>query len=53
MKDDKKNKKYVLNTAQNLYDGRELVINDFDSRLFSLKSILETGLKMLTPKQMP
>ena len=52
-KDGKKNEKYVLNTAQNLYDGRELVINDFNSRLFSLKSIIETGLKILTPKQMP
>ena len=51
-KDDTKNKKYVLNTAQNLHDGRELVINAFNSSLFSLKSIIETGLKILTPKQM-
>ena len=41
-KDDKKNI-YILNTAQNLYGGREL---------FPLKSTTGTGLKILTPKQM-
>ena len=33
-RDDKKNKKNVLNTVKNLYDGRELVINAFKSGLF-------------------
>ena len=41
-KDDKKNI-YILNTAQNLYGGREL---------FPLKSTTGTGLKILTPKKM-
>ena len=41
-KDDKKNI-YILNTAQNLYDDREL---------FPLKSTTGTGLKILTPKKM-
>ena len=51
-KDDKKNKENVFNTAKNLYEGRELVTNDFKSRLFLLKSTAGTGLKILTPKQM-
>ena len=52
-KDDKKNKKKnVINSTQNLYHGRELVINAFKSGLFSLKSTRRTGLKVLTPKQM-
>ena len=50
-KDDKKNKKYILNSAENLYYGRELVINGFKSGLFPLKSTTGTGLKILTPKQ--
>ena len=41
-KDDEKNI-CILNTAQNLYGGREL---------FSLKSTTGTGLRILTPKQM-
>ena len=48
----KKNKENVFNTAKNLYEGRELVINDFTSRLFPLKSTTGTGLKILTPKQL-
>ena len=51
-KDDKKNKRNVFNTAKNLYEGRELVINAFKSRLFQLKSTTGTGLKVLIPKQM-
>ena len=51
-KDDKKNKKNILNSAQNLYYGRELVINAFKSGLFPLKSTTGTGLKVLTPKKM-
>ena len=48
----KQTKKNTLNSAQNLYYGRELVINAFKSGLFSLKSTTGTGLKALTPKQM-
>ena len=47
-----KNKIKVLNTAKNLYEGSELVINDFKSGLFPLKWTTGTGLKILTPKQM-
>ena len=50
-KDHEKNKKKnVRNSAQNLYNGRELVINAFKSGLFSLKSTAGTGLKVLTAK---
>ena len=45
-------KKNVLNTAKNLYDGRELVIHAFKSGLFLLKSTTGTELKMLTPEQL-
>ena len=48
----KKNKKNILNSAQNLYYGRQLVINAFKSGLFPLKSTTGTGLKILTPKQL-
>ena len=51
-KDDRKNKKNILNSAKNLYHGRELVINAFKSRLFPLKLTAGTELKVLTPKQM-
>ena len=47
----KAKKKNVLNTAKNLYDGRELTINAFKRGLFPIKSIAGTGLKILTPKQ--
>ena len=50
-KDHEKNKnKNIRNSAQNLYNGRELVINAFKSGLFSLKSTTGTGLKVLTAK---
>ena len=48
----KKNKRNVLNTSENLYEGRQLVINAFKSELFPLKSTTGTGLKILTPKQL-
>ena len=48
----KKTKKNILNSAQNLYYGRELVIDSFKSGLFPLKSTTGTRLKVLTPKQM-
>ena len=51
-KDDKKKQKNILNSAQNLYYGRELVIDSFKSGLFPLKSTTGTRLKVLTPKQM-
>ena len=47
-----KKTKNVLNTAKNLYDGRELVVNAFKSGLFLLKLTAGTGLKILTPKQL-
>ena len=50
-KDDKKYI-YILNSAHNLYYGRELVINTFKSGLFPLKPTTGTGVKVLTPKQM-
>ena len=48
----KKNKKNVLNIAENLYYGRELVISAFKSEFFPLKPTTGTGLKILRPKQM-
>ena len=36
---------------QNIYYGRELVINAFKIRLCPLKSTTGTGLKVLTPTQ--
>ena len=42
----KKTKKNILNTAKNLYDSRELVINAVKSRLFLLKSKTRTGLEI-------
>ena len=41
-KDDKKYI-YILNSTQNLYYGREVVVNAFKSRLFRLKSTTGTG----------
>ena len=49
---DKKNFKNILKSVENLYYGRELVLNAFKSGLFKLKSTKGTGLKILTPKQM-
>ena len=47
----KKNKRNVFDTAKNLYEGRELVINAFKNGLFPLKSATGTGLKIWTSKQ--
>ena len=47
-----KKQKNILYSAQNLYYGRELVINAFKSGLFPLKPTTGTGLKILTPTQM-
>ena len=49
---DKKDQKNILNSVENLYYGRELVLNTFKSGLFKLKPTTRTGLKILTPKQM-
>ena len=51
IKKNNNNKRNIFNTAKNLCEGRELVINVFKSGLFPLKSTTGTGLKILTPKQ--
>ena len=43
----KKILKNILNSAQNPYYGRELVISAFKSGLFPLKSTIGTGLQRL------
>ena len=46
-------KNNVFHSIRDLfYKGTELVINDFKSKYFPLKSTTETGLKTLTPKQL-
>ena len=35
----------ILDSAGNLYEGRQLVLNAFKGGLFPLKAKLETGLK--------
>ena len=42
-KDDKKKQKNILNSTQNLYYGREVVVNAFKNGLFRLKSTTGTG----------
>ena len=42
----------MFDSARNLCEGRELVLNAFKSELFPSKSTEGTGLKILTPKQM-
>ena len=49
--DEDKNLKNDVDSANNLYHGRELVNNAFKSGLFPSKSIKRTGLKILIPKQ--
>ena len=39
-------KRNIFDTAKNLYEGRELVINAFKNGLFPLKSVTGTGLKI-------
>ena len=51
-KADKKTKKNILNSAQNPYYGRELVINAFKSGLFPLKPRTGTRFKISTTTQM-
>ena len=51
-KDDKKIREMFLILQKKLYEGRELVINAFNSGLFPLKLTVGKGLQILTPKQM-
>ena len=48
----KKKKKDILSSVENLYYGKELLINAFKNGLFPLKSTTGTGLEKLTSKQM-
>ena len=48
---DKKNKENILDSVEDLYYGRELVLSTFKSGLFKLKPTAATGFKILTPKQ--
>ena len=41
-----------LESVNALYQGRELVLNDFQREIFLLKQTQGTGIKILTPKQM-
>ena len=51
--DEVKNKKNdIFDSAKNVFEGRELVVNAFKSGLFPLKSTIGTRLKILTSKQM-
>ena len=50
--EDKNKKSDVFDSAKNFYEGRGLLLNAFKSGLFPLKSTKETGLKILTSKQM-
>ena len=43
-------KKWYFDSAKNLCEGRELVLNAFKSGLFPLKLTKGTGFKILTPK---
>ena len=45
-------KKRFFDSAKTFYEDRELVLNNFKSGLFPLKSTKGTGLKILTLKQM-
>ena len=53
-------KKYVLKNLYNFFEGREKILNAFDSKIFLIKTkgsgYLESkpsNFKKLTPKQMP
>ena len=43
-------KKWYYDSAKNLCEGRELVLNAFKSGLFPLKLTKGTGFKILPPK---
>ena len=51
-RNENKNLKNVFNSGRNLYELWELVLNAFKSELFPLKLTEETGLKIITSKQM-
>ena len=44
--------KILIKSAYVLYEGRELILNAFKSRIFLIKETQGKGLKILTPKQM-
>ena len=47
-----KRKNDTFNSAINLYEGRELVLDTFKSVIFPLRQKQGKGLKIVTPKQM-
>ena len=47
-----KRKNDTINSAINLYEGRELVLDTFKSVIFPLRQKQRKGLKIVTPKQM-
>ena len=47
-----KRKNDTFNSAINLYEGRELVLDTFKSVIFPLRQKQRKGLKIVTPKQM-
>ena len=47
-----KRKNDTFNSAINLYEGRELVLDTFKSVIFLLRQNQRKGLKIVTPKQM-
>ena len=49
-KADKQRKNVTYEGANALYQGRELVLNDFKNGIFSLKPTQETEFKILTPE---
>ena len=49
---EKQRKKETFESVNALYQGRELVLNDFQREIFLLKQTQGTGIKILTPKQM-
>ena len=46
-------KRNIYERAYALYEGRELILNAFRSKIFPMKEIQGKGVKILTPKQMP
>ena len=45
-------KRNIYESAYALYEGRELILNAFRSKIFPMKETQGKGLKILTPKQM-
>ena len=51
-KEGKTKKRDTFGSVNALYEGRELTLNAFKSRIFPIKAKKGEGLKILTPKQM-